>query len=178
MIQRRNIQTRAIVAFTAATLFISACGGSDPVGTSSGGNDSGYANDSDYADDFSDAMGNAGGLATASGVPQYCMEIAMAMASSMGAMSGSASDSDYLASIPQAFDSLDGIAPDGLRKDIEIVRDTLAAYFAIFEKYDFDFMKVSADPTAIEEMSQVMDDEKFEESMDRFGDWLDSVCGE
>lgn len=181
MIQRRNVRTRAVIAFTAATLLIAACGGSDPVGTASEGIVAETPNDPDSAIDFSDAMGNAGDLAAASGVPEYCLEISMAMASAMGAMGamgGTVTDADYLANIPKAFDSLRELAPEELRKDIEIVRDTFAAYLAIFAKFDFDITKMSADPAAIEEMSQVMDDESFNESNERFSAWLDSVCGE
>lgn len=175
MNQRRSNRVRLVLAASAVTLLVAACGGDDMSTVGAGGTDGDSSVD---MGDMTDAMPDAGDLAAVSGVSESCMEISLAMAAGMGAMGGNVTDTDYLANFPKAFDSIRDLAPEELRGDLDIVRDTYAAYFAILAKYDYDFMQVSANPEAIEEMSEVMDNEKFNESSERFSAWLDSICGE
>lgn len=175
MNQRRSKRVYLALAVSAVALLGAACGGDDLSNVASGGADSDSSMD---MSDMADAMPDAGDLAAVSGVSESCMEISLAMASALGAMGGNVTDTDYLANFPKAFDSIRGLAPAELSKDLDIVRDTYTAYFAILEKYDYDFMQVSANPEAIEEMSKVMDNEAFNESSERFSTWLDSVCGD
>lgn len=170
---RRTKRTTIALAVSAATLLVVACGGDDP-----GSIASGDANSSMDMNDVADAMEITDDIAAMSGVPESCVEISLAMASAMGAMGGNVTDTDYLANFPKSFDSIRGLAPDDLSNDLDIVRDTYTAYFEILEKYDYDFMQVSANPDVIEELSQLMDDEAFIESNERFNTWLSSVCAE
>lgn len=167
--------TRLATVVTAAALLLGACGGDDmsnaPVAV-------GDSVSSAEISDIADAMGDVEAMAAASGVPEYCLEISIAMMSAMGAVGGAMTDSQTLANIPAAFEAIRGQAPEELRSDIDIVRDGYASYLSILAEYDYDFVKVSSDAAAIEKMSQIMDSAEFNESSERFNAWIDSVCAE
>jgi len=183
MIQRLSLiqrlsRRRLFIAQAATTLLLGACGGDDFNHASSGG--VGTESDTDL-DDFTSAMGNMDDMAEMSGVPKECLEISMAMVGAMGGMGavgGGIDDTQYLANLPAAFDALRSKAPAELHGDIDIVKVVYAKYFDILKKYDYDFTKLAANPSALEEMSAVMDNEKFEQASERFSTWLDSVCGD
>jgi hypothetical protein len=114
------------------------------------------------------------------GVPQECLDISMAMVGAMGAMGavgGGIDDTQYLANVPAAFDALRSKAPAELHGDIDIVKAGFSKYVEVLKSYDFDFSKLAANPAELEEMSQAMDTEEFDEASDRFSAWLDSICG-
>lgn len=169
---RRNGLISALVA---ATFILAACGG-DSSGDSSGGinTDSASGDSSDLSSDILEDMDAAAEMA---GVPEECLAISMAMVGAMGVDGNDMTDTEALANVPAAFDAIRSKAPEELRGDIDIVKDSYAKYLDILKRYDYDFAKLSADPAAIEEMSEAMSVEGFDEASERFNTWLDSVCG-
>ena len=157
-----------MLALAAATLLIGACGGDDPVDSSSGAAD--LADMGAMADDLDDA-------AALAGVPEECLEISMAMSLALGAGMATESDPQVLTNLPAAFQSIRDKAPEELRADIDIVQQGYTEYLQVMEAYDYDFTKLASDPTAIEEMSAVMSGEEFSAASERFNDWLQSICG-
>jgi hypothetical protein len=177
MTQQRIRRNGLVSALVAATFILAACGG-DSSGDSSGdiGTDATSVDSSDLGSG-SDILENMDGAAEMAGVPEECLEISMAMVGAMGVVGNDMTDTEALANVPAAFDAIRSKAPEELRGDIDIVKAGYANYLEILKRFDYDFAKLSADPAAVEEMSEAMNVEGFDEASERFNAWLDSVCG-
>lgn len=158
--------SRFLVALTAGTLLLAACGGDDPVASS------------DLSDmtDVSVALENLDETAALAGVPEECLAISMAMVTAMGTAGGTATDAEALAGVPDAFDAIRDKAPEDLRGDIDTVKAGFVEYLAILERFDYDYTAMIADPGAVEEMSGVMSSDEFMAANERFNTWLDDLC--
>lgn len=165
-----------IGALVATTFILAACGG-DSSGDSSGdiSADAASVDSSDLASS-SDVLENMDGVAEMAGVPEECLAISMAMMGALGTENSDVTDTEALANIPAAFEAIRSKAPEDLRGDIDTVQAGYQEYLDILQRYDYDFTKMSADPSAIEEMSTVMSGDEFIEASTRFNTWLDSVC--
>lgn len=161
-------RTRILMACAAASLFVTACGGDDPVGPSSG--------DGSDMSDVSVALENLDETAALAGVPEECLAISMAMVAAMGTAGGETPDAEALAGVPDAFDAIRDQAPEDLRADIDVVKAGFTEYLAILARYDYDYTAMIADAGAVEEMSNVMSSEEFTAANERFSTWLDDLC--
>lgn len=176
MTQQRIQRSGLISALVAATFILAACGG-DSSGDSLGelGTDASSIDSSDLGSS-SDILENMDGAAEMAGVPEECLAISMAMMGALGTADSDVTDTEALANIPAAFEAIRSKAPEDLRGDIDTVQAGYQEYLDILQRYDYDFTKMSADPSAIEEMSTVMSGDEFIEASTRFNTWLDSVC--
>lgn len=161
--------SRILVTLAATSLVVAACGGDDPVGSSSAGDISDMS-------DVSLALENMDDVADLAGVPEECLAISMAMVSAMGVSGDTATDAEALADLPAAFEAVRDKAPEELRGDIDVVKAGYEEYLTLLERYDYDYTAMLADSGAMDEMSGIMSSDEFVAANERFNTWLDGIC--
>lgn len=68
-------------------------------------------------------------------------------------------------------------APDEIRSAAETIKEGIAAYNDILEKYDYDFAKMGTDEAVAAELAKIGQDPKFNTANDEFTAYLESSCG-
>lgn len=68
-------------------------------------------------------------------------------------------------------------APAEIRSAAETIKDGIAAYNDILEKYDYDFTKAGADATAAADLAKIGENAEFNKANEDFTAYLESACG-
>lgn len=158
---------------SAAALVATSCGGSSD---SSGASQPVDTVTAEQIQDLAES-GMADEIAEASGVPEACVELSLAMAAATGGMVPGAGDGLVdIDALNRSFDAIKGMAPDDLLDDIDIVKNGMAEYLSVFAEYGNDIEAMMTDPEALQRFSSVFDDEKFSEASENFSTWLETVC--
>lgn len=164
---------RLLLLTTTAALVAGACGGSN---NSSNAIEPPDSVSVEQMQDLAES-GAIDEIAQASGVPEACLEITMAMAAATGGMiPGSEASPTDIGAIERSFDAVKDMAPDDLVGDIETVKNGMAEYLSVFAEYGNDIEAMMADPGALERMSSVFDDENFSAAAERFSSWMETIC--
>jgi hypothetical protein len=66
-------------------------------------------------------------------------------------------------------------APSEIKADVKLVADAIGTLNTTLAKYDYDFVKVAADPSAIKSF-EAMGDAKFEAASERVETWIQKNC--
>lgn len=150
-----------------------ACGGS---GSSS--NDASSASLSPGEIQDLATSGAAGDIAKASGVPEACVQLSLAMAAATGgAISGeTAQNEPSVDSLEKSFEAIKSAAPDDLKSDVDTVAQALTSYYGILSEFDGDFSAMMTNPDAASRFAAIFDDENYAGAAERFSQWLSEVC--
>ncbi len=166
MTPNRTKTSGLVAAASAASILLMACGGSD---SSSESPAEPAAEQTQDTIDF----GSADEIAQASGLPEACIELSLAIsAATAGMVPGSEFD---IESLDRSFDAIKGEAPEELRNDIEIVKKGLSRYLTVLSEYGNDVTQMMNDPEAMQRFAEAFDDE-FSQASERFSQWMESVC--
>jgi hypothetical protein len=164
---------RILLLTSTAALIFGSCGGSD---STPSGSESSEQISVEQMQDLA-GSGVVDDIAEASGVPEACVELSLAMASATGGMIPGADNTAVdTESLQRSFDFIKAAAPDDLIGDIDIVKAGMLNYLSILAEYGYDFTALMTDPQALERFSSVFDNDAFAGASERFSTWLDSVC--
>lgn len=124
-----------------------------------------------------DKKSSGGGTSDAA----YCAQIAgyKAKADELDAvMSGtdSAAIKDAFTTMQGMLHDLDKNPPASIAEDVHLMTDTADKMIDIFSKYDWDFTKLATAPE-FEELSTLMNDEKYSTANDHLDTYTSETCG-
>lgn len=122
--------------------------------------------------------GNLSGLLTSN----QCLDAAKAMAS---AFSGGISAAGFVEwdEVAAGFDRMSDVAPAEIRGDLALMADALGEFFSILQDAGVDLTDATAmaDPAlqaALQEASEKIDTEEFEEAADNVDQWFEEQCAD
>lgn len=135
---------------TETTASDSGSGGSDTTDASSSG----------------DSGGSTISIPNVAGLSEECTTYLNAIAS---AFTGT---KDGISGVSESFAKLKDAVPDDLKDDVQVLSDGFAELQKLYEKYNYDYTKIAADPEA----TKLFSDGKFNEASTNITAWLDKEC--
>ena len=104
-----------------------------------------------------------------SGIPGLSQDCAAYISAITSAFTPNA---EGVAGLSDAFDKLESQVPDDLKDDVKVLADGFAKLQKLYEKYNYDYTKIAADPAA----ATLFSDGKFNEASTNITAWLDKEC--
>lgn len=112
-------------------------------------------------------------LSLPEGLSGECMAYAQAVAVAFGGLTtGAPVDSDQVA---ESFDTLEGMVPDDLKDDIQVIAGVWGEFAAMLADFDGDLAKAMADPDVMAAMQQMSTPEVTAAS-DAISAYFEEVC--
>lgn len=157
----------------ASVLGISACSSDNklsvttsksPSETTADDGDSGSSDSSATDDSSSDA--STPDLSGIPGLSENCAAYISAITSAF------TPNAEGVAGLSDSFDKLESQVPDDLKDDVRVLADGFAELQKLYEKYNYDYTKIAADPAA----ATLFSDGKFNEASTNITAWLDKEC--
>jgi hypothetical protein len=155
---------------------------SDQSQTTVGGDSSGSNTDTENTDTSdTDTSGtdteasDSGDAGTIPGLPGVsvpglgdCGAYLTAFSSALSGQKGGTEDLGNL------FDNLSGHVPDDLKAAVETLAKDFGELQKLYQKYDYDFSKISTDPT----FTALFTDQEFTDASSKFSEWINAGCPE
>lgn len=138
---------------TETTASDSGSGSSDTTDTSSSG----------------DGGGGSASIPNLSGVPGLSEDCTAYLNAIASAFTGT---KDGISGLSESFAKLKDAVPDDLKDDVQVLSDGFAELQKLYEKYNYDYTKIAADPEA----TKLFSDGKFNEASTNITAWLDKEC--
>lgn len=126
--------------------------------------------------DLSDiTMPDLSDISLPEGLSEECTAYAEAILGAMNSMGGTTLfDPEPIAA---AFDALEGMVPDDLTYDVQIISAAYGDLFAVLAEYDYDFTKVLSDPEAMAKLD-AMETPEVTEAQSNLDAYFAETCPE